>query len=129
MPSIQLRLDKWGNDAVKFALAELKQEITDAAYNALLAQAEVMKGYWQIYIQVETGSARDSIRVERGGVGVEWRKVSVRGGGYVVNPKTGRLVDYMHWLEQKYGAGHAAFYEVKPTIAAMIEAEVVNRVG
>ena len=87
-----------------------------------------MKGYWQIFINVETGAARDSIRVERGGEEKHWKQVKVRGGGYVVNPKTGKLVDYMWILEQRYGAGYAALEIVKPTIKAMIENNVVSRI-
>ena len=124
MPTIQLRL----NTNAKFALAELQENMADWAFEALLEQAEVMKGYWQIFINVDTGSARDSIRVERGGEGKFWKQVKVRGGGYVVNPKTGRLVDYMWILEERYGAGRAAFEQVKPTIAMMIENKVVDRI-
>ena len=122
--SIQLRL----NSNTKFALAEIEDNLADWAFEALLEQAEVMKGYWQIFVRVETGSARDSIRVERGGEFKHWKQVKVRGGGYVINPKTGRLVDYMWVLEQRYGAGHAAFEIVKPTIALMIEEKVVSRI-
>jgi len=125
MGSIQLRL----NSNTKYALAELEDNLADWAFEALLEQAEVMKGYWQIFVRVETGAARDSIRVERGGESKSWRQVKVRGGGYVVNPKTGRLVDYMWALELRYGAGHAAFMIVKPTVALMIEEKVVGRIS
>ena len=124
MGTIQLRL----NSNTKFALAELEENLADWAFEALLEQAEVMKGYWQIFVRVETGAARDSIRVERGGEFKNWKQVKVRGGGYVVNPKTGRLVDYMWALELRYGAGHSAFMIVKPTIALMIEEKVVSRI-
>ena len=123
--SIQLRL----NSNTKFALAELEDNLADWAFEALLEQAEVMKGYWQIFVRVETGSARDSIRVERGGEEKYWKQVKVRGGGYVMNPKTGRLVDYMWILEQRYGAGHAALAIVQPTIKEMIENNVVGRIS
>ena len=99
------------------------------ALEVLLNQAELMKDLWKVYIQVDTGSARDSIRIERGGEGLGWRQVSVRGGGYVVNPKTGRLVDYMAIIEAKYGAGKMAFDEVKGTIAEMIQSNVVEKIN
>ena len=53
----------------------------------------------------------------------------MRGGGYVVNPKTGRLVDYMAIIEAKYGAGKMAFDEVKGTIAEMIQSNVVEKIN
>jgi len=125
MATIQLRL----NSNTKYALAELEDNIADWAFEALLEQAEVMKGYWQIFINVDTGAARDSIRIERGGEGKYWKQVKVRGGGYVINPKTGRLVDYMWVLEQRYGAGRAAFEIIKPVIAMMIEEKVVEHIS
>jgi len=125
MATIQLRL----NSNTKYALAELEDNIADWAFEALLEQAEVMKGYWQIFINVDTGAARDSIRIERGGEGKYWKQVKVRGGGYVINPKTGRLVDYMWILEQRYGAGRAAFEIIKPVIAMMIEEKVVEHIS
>lgn len=114
--------------ALKVKLATLPEKMADYAFEVLIQQAELMKGLWQIYINVDTGSARDSIRIERGGKGQAWRQVSVRGGGYVVNPKTGRRVDYMPIIEAKYGAGYRAFNEVTPTIAEMIKANVVQKV-
>lgn len=111
---------------VKEDIARLPQQMLDFAFEVLLTQAELIKGLWQIGIRVDTGSARDSIRIERGGEGEGWRRVRVRGGGYIVNPKSGRLVDYMGILEVKYGAGRLAFDEVKATIAEMIRAKVVE---
>jgi hypothetical protein len=107
----------------------MQENMADWAFEALLEQAHVMAGYWQVFIRVETGAARDSIRVERGGEGRHWKQVKVRGGGYVVNPKTGRLVDYMWILERKYGAGRAALEQVRSTIRDMIEANVVNSIS
>ena len=46
MATIQLRL----NSNTKYALAELEDNIADWAFEALLEQAEVMKGYWQIFM-------------------------------------------------------------------------------
>ncbi len=97
------------------------------AFEVLLAQAELMKGIAQVYVPMDTGSLRDSIRVERGGESKNWRRVRVRAGGYVTNPKTGRLVDYAAIVEQRYGFMRAAWIEVEPTIADMIKANVVAK--
>ena len=115
--------------AVKEKLATLPEKMLEFAFEVLMQQAELMKGLWQIYINVDTGAARDSIRIERGGEGQYWRQVSVRGGGYTINPKTGRRVDYMAIIEAKYGAGQTAYNEVKPTIASMIQANVVQKIN
>ena|SRR3990170_4907707 len=110
-------------------LANLPEKMMDYAFEVLLKQAELIKGLWQIYIRVDTGSARDSIRIERGGEQLHWRQVRVRGGGYITNPKTGQLVNYMVIIEGKYGAGKMAFEEVKPTIADMIQSTVVQKIS
>ena len=113
---------------VKEDIARLPEKMLEFAFEVMMKQAELMRDLWQVGIRVDTGSARDSIRIERGGEGEHWRRVRVRGGGYIVNPKSGRLVDYMGILEAKYGAGRMAFEEVKPTIAEMVKARVVEGV-
>jgi HK97 gp10 family phage protein len=118
---------------IKEKLAVLPEKMTDAAFEVLMAQAHLIVGLAQVYVPVETGSLRDSIRVERGGEGLHWREVKVRAGGYVVNPKTGRLVDYARY--QEYGTRYipASYFlsmaveEVKPTIEDMIRANVVEK--
>jgi predicted deacylase len=111
---------------VKEDIARLPEKMLEFAFEVMMTQAGLMRDLWQVGIRVDTGAARDSIRIERGGEGEGWRRVRVRGGGYIVNPKSGRLVDYMGILEAKYGAGRMAFAEVKPTIAEMIKAKVVE---
>jgi hypothetical protein len=114
-------------DVTKTSLATVPEQMLDYAMEVLLDQAHLMVGLWQIYIHVDTGSARDSIRVERGGEGLGWRQVRVRGGGYTVNPKhPGHTVDYMGVLEAKYGAGKQAWEEVEPTILEMLKNRVVE---
>lgn len=130
--SIQLNLS---DPAVKARLAELPQKMTDYAFEVLLKQAHLIVGLAQINCPVETGSLRDSIRVERGGVGLRWREVRVRAGGYITNPDTGKIVDYAKF--QEFGTKYisAQYYltraveAVQPTIAAMIKSEVVNKVN
>jgi hypothetical protein len=113
---------------VKEKLANLPEKMLEFAFEVLLKQAELMKGLAQVYVPVDTGSLRDSIRVERGGESLHWRQVRVRAGGYVTNPKTGRLVNYAAIVEAKQPFMRPAFEEVEPTIAEMIKANVVNKV-
>jgi hypothetical protein len=114
---------------VKEDIARLPEKMLEFAFEVLLQQAELMKGLAQVYVPVDTGSLRDSIRVERGGEGEAWRRVRVRSGGYVTNPKTGRLVNYAAIVEAKYPYMRPAFDEVKATIAEMIKARVVEGVS
>lgn len=113
---------------VKQKLAELPIKMLEWAEEVLIKQAELMKGLAQVYVPVETGSLRDSIRVERGGLGKFWREVRVRAGGYVTNPKSGKLVDYAVFVEAKQPFMAPAFEEVRPTIADMIRLNVAQKV-
>jgi HK97 gp10 family phage protein len=118
--------------AIKAKLAELPEKMLNYAFEVMMKQAELMKGLAQVYCPVDTGSLRDSIRIERGGEGKQWRQVKVRCGGYITNPNTGRLVDYAKY--QEFGTKYIAptyfmtqaFLEVRPTIAAMIQAGIVQ---
>jgi len=110
----------------KTDLAVLPEKMLVFAFEVLLQQAELMKGLAQIYVPVDTGSLRDSIRVERGGEGEKWRRVRIRAGGYVTNPKTGKLVNYAGIVEAKIPYMRPAFDEVEPTIADMIRTRVVQ---
>ncbi|NIO40021.1 MAG: hypothetical protein GTO41_07415, partial [Burkholderiales bacterium] len=88
-------------EVLKRDLARLPEDMLDWAFDVLMQQAGLMRDLAQVYVNVETGSLRDSIRVERGGEGERWRRVRVRAGGYIVNPRTGKLVNYAH--HQEYG--------------------------
>ena len=120
---------------VKQKIAQLPEKMMDYAEEVLLRQAQLIKALAQVYVPVDTGSLRDSIRVERGGKGMSWREVRVRAGGYVTNPKTGRRVDYARFQEEGTRYIYGQFYlaraveEVKPTINEMLKAEVVQRVN
>lgn len=112
---------------IKEKLATLPEKMVEWAEEALLAGAHLMVGYAQIYVDVDTGSLRDSIRVERGGEGQRWREIRVRAGGYVTNPNTGRLVDYAIYVEARHPFMLPAYLEVKDQIALMIRAGVVQK--
>lgn len=119
--------------SVKTKLAELPEKMLDYAYEVIMNQAHLIVALAQVYAPVETGSLRDSIRVERGGIGKNWRQVKIRAGGYVVNPLTGRTVDYAK--HQEFGTRYISgqFYltraveEVKPTITTMIKANILDK--
>jgi len=113
----------------KEEIARLPEKMLEYAFEALMQQAELMKGLAQVYVRVDTGSLRDSIRVERGGEREGWRRIRVRAGGYIVNPKSGQLVNYAIHVEAKYPYMRPAYEEIRPTIAGMIKAKVVERIN
>jgi len=119
---------------VKNPLAELPEQMLDYAYEVMMEQAHLIVALAQIYVPVDTGSLRDSIRVERGGEGKNWRQVKVRAGGYITNPETGKKVYYARYQEEgtRYIAARRfigqAVDEVKPTIKEMVKAKVVEQV-
>lgn len=108
----------------------LPEKMLEAAYEELLQQAELMKGLWQVSAPVDTGSYRDSIRVERVGPTYHLHKmVRVRAGGYVTNPKTERLVNYAGFLEVKFHCGQNAWNQIKGNVDALIARNVVEKVN
>lgn len=113
---------------LKADLAELPEKMLDYAEEVLLDRAQMMKGIAQVLVRVDTGSLRDSIRVERGGRGKNWRVIRVRAGGYKTNPKTGRLVDYAGHVERKYPYIRPAWDAVKGTVAEMIQTRIVESI-
>lgn len=123
-----IRIDIYSG-TVKKDVAELPEKMLDYAEEVLLEQAQLMKGYTQINVRVDTGSLRDSIRVERGGRGLHFRRIRVRAGGYVTNPKTGQLVNYAAAVESKYPFMRPAYEQVKDMITLMIQQRVVNGVS
>ena len=119
---LQRAMDK---GTLKYVLAELESKAPGWAEEVMLDQAHVMAGLAQALVRVDTGSLRDSIRVERGGKGRGWAVVRVRAGGYVINPRTGRLVDYAGIVEQRYPYMRPAYDAIKGTLAGMIEQKIV----
>ena len=117
--------------AFKSKLAVLPEKMLDHAEEALSSQVDLIVALAKVYVPVEYGALRDSIRKERGGKGLHWRQYSIRAGGYVTHPKTGKLVNYAKYQEMgtKYMRAQPfiqpAVDEVQPTIADMIKHKVV----
>ncbi len=123
---MSLRLDV-NKGTVKQDLAMLPEKMLEAAYEELKQAAYLMVGLAQVNVRVDTGSLRDSIRVERVGPTYHLhRMVRVRAGGYVTNPKTKRLVDYAAIVETKFPYMRPAFDEVRGNLAHLIRRGVVE---
>ena len=112
---------------IKDKLAVLPEKMADYAEEVLLDQARLIVGLAQIYCPVDTGSLRDSIRIERGGQGLHWREVRVRAGGYITNPDTNKIVNYAAYVENRTPFLRPAVEEVKPTIQAMLENNLLEK--
>lgn len=125
MSSAVLKME-FNPESIKQDLARLAEKSPEFALEVMVERAHLIVAVAQIYVRVDTGSLRDSGRVERGGKGEAWRRVRVRFGGYVTNPKTGKRVNYAQYVEKKYPFLKPALEEVFPTIAGMIEQRVVE---
>jgi hypothetical protein len=112
---------------VKEKIAQLPEKMLEYAQQVLSSQCDLIVGLAQIYVPVDTGSLRDSIRKERGGEGLYWREYRVRAGGYITNPRTGRRVNYARYVEQRYPFLRPAVEEVRPTIIEMVKSLVVEK--
>lgn len=117
-----IKLDLF-SPTIKQDIASIPEKLLEGAEQAILEAAYLVLGIAQVRVKVETGSLRDSGRIERGGQGLRWRKVRVRFGGYIVNPKTGKLVDYARIIEFKYPFLKPAVDEVYPQIR-----DIINRI-
>lgn len=123
---MSIRLD-FEKGTVKQDLGMLPEKMLEAAYEELLQQANLMVGLAQVYVRVDTGSLRDSIRIERVGPSYHLHKmVRVRAGGYVTNPKTRRIVDYAAIVEAKYPYMQPAFEEIRENLGYLIKNKVVE---
>ncbi len=120
------------SNLVKQDLVMLPERMMEAAWEVIIQKVTLAKGLAQVYVLVDTGSLRDSIRVERGGEGQSYRQIRLRAGGYVTNPRTGRLVDYAAFVEAKHPfmrpAIDVAFKEATTEIDKAILAKTQPRV-
>lgn len=105
-------------------LAMLPDKMEKAGLEAINEGADFMKMMAKNLVLVDTGTLRKSIRKERGGKGR--LTVSVRAGGYFVNPKTGKLCNYAHWVEMKYPYMRPAYDMVRPYILRLIRQKVLE---
>jgi hypothetical protein len=117
-------VEELANGTLKAEIASIPEKLLEGAEQAVLETAQLVLGLAQVHVRVDTGSLRDSGRLERGGQGMHWRGVKVRFGGYVTNPRTGKLVDYAGHVERKYPFLAPAIREAWPEILA-----TVNRIA
>lgn len=112
----------------KQQIAELPEQMMEGAWEEIIQLMTTMKGFAQVFVLVDTGALRDSIRVERGGKGKGWRVIRLRAGGYVINQKTGRLVDYACIIERKHSYICRAWYLLCSNVENLIRRGVLRKV-
>jgi hypothetical protein len=113
----------FNSGTIKQDIATIPQKLLEGAEEAILQCAYLVLGLAQVHVRVDTGSLRDSGRIERGGQGMHFRQIRVRFGGYVINPKTGKLVDYAAAVEARYPYLKPAVQESESEVR-----DIVNRV-
>lgn len=94
---------------IQFTLAQIEEGLDPKLEKALLEAAHFMVGQAQSRVRVDTGSLMKSIRVEH----IRQLAVRVRAGGYITNPKTGKIVNYAIFVEAKYPFLRPSWEEAK----------------
>lgn len=121
-PTVKVDLtNKIMNGTLSKTLEEMPVRMARWTDEVLNQIADLMVGYAKVYVRVDTGSLRDSIRKERPRGPPPKRTIRVRSGGFIVNPKTGRLVDYAVIVEAKFPYMRPAWETVQPEAQMMIQ--------
>lgn len=120
MPDSDIQI--FTRSVLKVDIATLEYNINIAAEEALNQICDLIVSYAKFYAPVETGSLRDSIRRESGGE--QWLTKRVRAGGYIINPKTGRFVDYAGYVESKTPFMQPAVDQIQPEINLIVEGKL-----
>lgn len=110
---------------VRAILSRIDTELNPELENILLEVAGMVKSLAKTYVRVDTGSLQKSIRVERKGK----HSIGIRAGGYIINPKTGRLVDYAGYVEWKYPYMEPAYKQVLPLLDQRIDSLIMRLVS
>ena len=121
---MSIRLD-FESGTVKQDLAQLPEQMRQAALDAVDDAAEFMKMVAKANVLVDTGTLQRSIRKQR-----SHNVVRVLAGGQAyINPKTGKPCTYAAIIEAKYPYMRPAFETVRHFIVEKIRAKVLERVG
>ena len=107
-------------------LLALPDIVFEATREVIRERAQLMTGIAKVKVPVDTGSLRDSIRMQW--IGRGRRICTVRAGGYVTNPTTGKLVDYAAHVELKTPFMWPAWLEVKEGVVAAIQYMISQKV-
>jgi len=120
---IDLTVD-WEKGTIEQKLARLPEAAKEAAMQAIDEGADFIVVMAKTQVLVDTGTLQKSIRKQKTRDNV----VSVRAGGYYVNPKTGRTCDYAHWVELYYPYMRPAINMARGYILNLIKQNVVEAI-
>jgi len=113
----------WENGTLEQILAELPDKMMQAGLEAIDEGADFMRDMARILVLKDTRSLEKSIRKQR-----KANTVIVRAGGYITNPKTGKLVNYAHWQEMMSPYMRPAFQMVRKFIRDKIKQNVTEAI-
>lgn len=104
---------------VRLMLIRVEEELDPELQRVLLEHAEMMKMLARTYQapHIDTKSLWKSIRVEN----IRRHHIAIRSGGYIVNPKTKRLVDYAGYHEARFPFMRPAYKHVSPMLEQAID--------
>lgn len=88
-----------GEQALRAKLNAYAEGVDPATVKNLDAVAELIRDHARTIVPVDTGSLRKSIRREKIVVQGKVKRISIRAGGYVTNPRSNRKVDYASYVE------------------------------
>lgn len=89
-----------GADNVIIRLKQMKDNVDFGTESALSDFATDIRDLAKIFVPVDTGSLQTSIRIQNMRSVSGQHAIGVTAGGYVTNPKTGRIVDYAKFVER-----------------------------
>lgn len=95
-----LELEVYGTNKLMARLVKLPKSLDLASAEGIKEVAELIRDHAKAICPVDTGSLRASIRKQvYASPATHIHRVGVSAGGYKINPKTGRRVDYASFVE------------------------------
>jgi len=107
---------------IRGVLVKVESALDPQLETIFLQAAEMMKAIAKTLVPVDTGSLQRTIRIERKGK----HYVGVRAGGYVVNPRTKRIVNYQTHVEARTPYMRPAYEQTLPWLEFEIDG-LMNR--
>ena len=118
---MSIRLD-FSTGTVDVDIQKLVEKLNKATLEELDVSADSMVDFAQMLCRKDTGALAESIRKE-----VYTDRVRVTAGGYVINPKTGKLVNYAAIREAEDHFMHDAWALVSVNIEERIKERAVTK--
>jgi len=88
-----------GLDRLLIRIKQIQDNLNPVVEAELKEMAEAIRDLAKIFVPIETGSLQKSIRLQSHTKSGGLHSIGVSAGGYVTNPKSGRMVDYAIHVE------------------------------